>query len=65
MKADGEAFQTNLFVDYKALDRERQIQGAMLHIREKYGASAVFKGMNLLDGAMTLERNTQIGGHKA
>ena len=65
VKADGEAFQTNLFVDYKALDRERQIQGAMLHIREKYGASAVFKGMNLLDGAMTLERNTQIGGHKA
>ena len=41
------------------------MQGAMLQVRQKYGASALFKGMNLLDGAMTLERNKQIGGHKA
>ena len=47
------------------LEREKRIQGAMLEVRRKYGANALFKGMNLLDGAMTLERNTQIGGHKA
>ena len=65
VKADSGAFQTNLFVDYEALDREKRVQGAMLRVRQKYGANAVFKGMNLLDGAMTLERNKQIGGHKA
>ena len=65
VKADSGAFQTNLFVDYDALERDRRIQSAMLQVRQKYGANALFKGMNLLDGAMTLERNTQIGGHKA
>ena len=65
VKEDTGAFQMNVFVDYEALEREKRIQGAMLEVRRKYGASALFKGMNLLDGAMTLERNTQIGGHKA
>ncbi len=65
VKLNDEAFQTNLFVDYDKLEREARMQGAMLQVRQKYGASAIFKGMNLLDGAMTLERNKQIGGHKA
>ena len=65
VKEDTGAFQMNVFVDYEALEREKRIQGAMLEVRRKYGANALFKGMNLLDGAMTLERNTQIGGHKA
>lgn len=65
VKPDSSAFQMNFFVDYGALEREKKIQGAMLQIRRKYGASALFKGMNLLEGAMTLERNSQIGGHKA
>ena len=65
VKEDTGAFQMNIFVDYEALEREKRIQGAMLEVRRKYGANALFKGMNLLDGAMTLERNTQIGGHKA
>ena len=37
----------------------------MLEVRRKFGANAVFKGMNLMEGATTLERNQQIGGHKA
>ena len=65
VQINDDAFQTSLFVDYEKLDREARMQGAMLRVRQKYGASAVFKGMNLLDGAMTLERNKQIGGHKA
>ena len=39
--------------------------GAMLEVRKRFGPNAVFKGMNLLKGATTLERNKQIGGHKA
>ena len=38
---------------------------AMQEIRQRYGPNAVLKGMNLKDGATTIERNGQIGGHKA
>ena len=58
-------YQLDFFTDYDALEKEKKIQRAMLEVRRKYGASAVFKGMNLMEGATTLERNTQIGGHKA
>ena len=58
-------YQMNLFVDYDAVRKEQQLQGAMLEVRKKYGANAIFKGMNLMDGATTLERNQQIGGHRA
>jgi DNA polymerase V len=65
VKEDVGVFQMNLFVDYDALERDRRLQGAMLEVRKKYGANAIFKGMNLLEGATTLERNQQIGGHRA
>ena len=62
---DSGAFQLNFLTDYEALYKEKQIQGAMLEVRKKYGANAVIKGMNLLEGATAIERNRQIGGHKA
>ena len=62
---DNGIFQIDLFTDYDALERERKIQGAMLNVRQKHGANAIFKGFNLLEGATTLERNKQIGGHRA
>ncbi len=68
--------QLNLFTDYlmekekqeaeqKALERERKMQQAMLDIKKKFGKNAILKGMNLEEGATTMERNQQIGGHKA
>lgn len=68
--------QLNLFTDYAALEkerreqdeklaRERKLQEAMLSVKKKYGKNAMLKGMNLQEGAMTIERNRQIGGHKA
>ncbi len=45
--------------------RERQQQEAVLRIRDKYGKNALIKGMNLLEGATAMERNRQIGGHRA
>ena len=68
--------QLDLFTDYAALEREREqenkerekekkLQRAVLDIQKKYGKNAVLKGMNLEEGAMTRERNGQIGGHKA
>ena len=62
---DSLGFQLDLFTDYELLDRERRIQGAMAEVRKRYGANAVFKGMNMLEGATMLERNQQIGGHRA
>lgn len=52
-------------VDQKELEREKKIQEAMLQIKQKYGKNAVLKGMNLVEGATAVERNKQIGGHKA
>ena len=34
-------------------------------VQKKYGKNSLLKGMNLEEGAMTRERNGQIGGHKA
>lgn len=47
------------------LAKERKLQEAMLTVKKKYGKNAMLKGMNLQEGAMTKERNAQIGGHKA
>ncbi|MCR5369313.1 MAG: hypothetical protein K6E83_01215, partial [Clostridium sp.] len=62
---DDGCFQLDLFTDYGALEKEQQIRLAELSIRRKYGPNAVFKGRDLLEGATTLERNRQIGGHRA
>ena len=45
--------------------RERAVQKAVLQIRRKYGKNALLKGSNFEEDAMTRERNTQIGGHRA
>ena len=37
----------------------------MLDIKKKFGKNAILKGMNLEEGATTIDRNKQIGGHKA
>ena len=54
-----------MFTDYEALNKEKQIHAALLDVRSKYGANAILKGTNFLEGATTIERNQQIGGHKA
>ena len=59
------AYQLNMFVDYDALDKENRLRGAMQEVRRKYGNTALFRGMNLMKGATTLERMGQIGGHRA
>lgn len=68
--------QLELFTNYEvrqkehteekeARQKERKLQEAMLSVKKKYGKNAMLKGMNLQEGAMTIERNKQIGGHKA
>lgn len=68
--------QLDLFTDYeaesarreqeeKALEKEHNVQQAHLEIKRKFGKNAVLKGMNLEQGGTTIERNGQVGGHKA
>ncbi len=47
------------------LEKEKQVQEAMLKIKKRFGKNAILKGTNLQEGATAKERNTQIGGHKA
>lgn len=44
--------------------KERKLQEAMLDIKTKFGKNAILKGMNLEEGATTIDRNKQIGGHR-
>lgn len=48
-----------------ALYKEKKAQQAVLDIKKKYGKNAILKGMNLEEGGTAIERNGQIGGHKA
>ena len=59
------AFQLDFFTDYEKAEREHRLQGAMLEVRSRYGANMLFTGKNMMKGATTLERNMQIGGHRA
>ncbi len=70
------AVQLDLFTDYEAVEqqkkkeeealaKERRIQEAVLNIKRKFGKNSILRGLNLEDGATAIERNKQIGGHKA
>ena len=67
--------QLDLFTNYEEIDKrkkqvqkeeqnEKTIQKIILDIKDKYGKNAILRGMNLLEGATTKERNEQIGGHR-
>lgn len=57
--------QLSLFDEIEDNDKERRQQEAILSIRNKFGKNAILKGMNFEEGATTIERNGQIGGHKS
>ena len=68
--------QLDFFTDYnesgkenvkekESLQREKNMQKAMIDIKKRFGKNAVLKGMNLEKGATAKDRNAQIGGHKA
>ncbi|OQA22776.1 MAG: hypothetical protein BWY61_01564 [Firmicutes bacterium ADurb.Bin354] len=77
MKSDEPEYrQLDLFTDNEELEKKKKedcekeekelrLQKAVIAMQKKYGKNAVLKGMNLEEGAMTVERNSQIGGHKA
>ncbi|MCH5156778.1 MAG: DNA methylase [Clostridiales bacterium] len=67
--------QMDIFTDYdraqkqkdketEQLQKEEALQETVLKVHKKYGKNALVKGMNLEEGATTMERNNQIGGHR-
>ena len=48
-----------------AEERERRLQRATLALQDRFGKNVLLKGMNYMDGGTTIERNEQIGGHRA
>ena len=75
-KYEREYEQLNLFMDYdeleanknkriEKLEEENKLQKTILKIKDKYGKNMVLKGHDLEEGGTTIERNKQIGGHKA
>ncbi len=57
--------QFDLFSDPEKLEKEKRLQHTILEVKKKYGKNALLKGTSLQDGATTIERNGQIGGHRA
>ena len=66
--------QLNLFTEFnqnlneehqKEIEKERNLQHAIIDIKKKYGKNAILKGMNFEEGGTTISRNSQIGGHRA
>ena len=46
-------------------EQNLRLQQATLEIQRRYGKNALLKGTNFRSGATTIERNSQIGGHRA
>jgi DNA polymerase V len=68
--------QFELFTDYDALeekkrqdearrDKEKRQMQAALEIKKRFGKNAIVRGMDMEQGATGMDRNNQIGGHKA
>ena len=68
--------QLSLFATYEEQNRieestkeaeleEKELQKTILKIKKKYGKNSVLKGTDYEEGGTTIDRNKQIGGHKA
>ena len=57
--------QYDLFTDVQKQEKEKKRLKAEFLIKKRFGKNAIVKGMDLQEGATTIERNGQIGGHRA
>lgn len=52
-------------ISSKEEKEEKDISKTVINIKKKYGKNSLLRGIDLLDGATTKDRNNQIGGHRA
>lgn len=62
---DMEEVQRREREEAQVLAKEKAEQRVILDIHRKFGKNAIVRGMDLEEGATTVERNRHIGGHKA
>ena len=55
--------QLSFFDDPDDEENEKQLEVAMVGIRNRYWKNALIKGFNLYDKATGMKRNTMVGGH--
>ena len=55
----------NKEIDLSSEIDEMKVQRTIINIKNKYGKNAILKGIDLVPGATTRERNNEIGGHSA
>lgn len=65
MFTDYEAVKKEKQIEEAALTRERKIQETIINIKNKFGKNSLLRGLNFDEGSTAKERNKQIGGHKA
>ncbi len=68
--------QLDMFTDYIAIEKqyqeekkqdekEKRMIKTLIDLRDRYGKNSILRGINFIEGGTTIERNEQIGGHKA
>lgn len=60
-----EAFAREAAAAQKAGRREKSLQHTMIAIKNRYGKNSIMKAANLKKEARAMERNREIGGHRA
>ena len=53
----------DLFTDFEKVEREKRLENTVLGIKDRFGKNAMFRGLDLSEGATALARNKMIGGH--
>lgn len=62
---DVEALRLRRAAEEREEEKEKSLQNTVLSLQNRYGKNAVLKGMNLYEKGTTVERNGQVGGHRA
>ena len=68
-KKDKVYTQLNLFSSDNTIDLEKEkenvhLQKEIIKIKDRYGKNSILKGINLLEGATSIMRNNEVGGHR-
>ena len=53
----------DLFTDFEKIEREKRVEQAVLGIKDRFGKNAMLRGLDFMEGATAITRNTLIGGH--
>ena len=56
--------QLSFLTDSQKIEKDKEMQKAVISIKDRYGGDAILRGISYMEGATTMIRNHQIGGHK-